>query len=253
MITQLLWWTGNALLFLILVRSFTKGFLGKYRLLFSYVGYVLLRSLVSFYLYAFQPGAYQFFYWYTEFLTICLGYCVIWEIYMQVLAGYAGVARMARAILTAVFLGVIGKVLITRRGGSFWPLNQTAVELERDLRTVQAVLFLVIVGLLLYYSIPVGRNLRGILSGYALYIGISLVQLSLRAHLGDNFQPWWHYLEPLAYDVTLAIWCVGLWSYAPNPTLAQEPALEQDYELLVSQATSFLLRMRNYIVRAVRS
>lgn len=252
MLTQALWWTGNALLALLLLRSLIGGFFGKYPLLFVYVSYVLVRSLLCFYIFVFHPTVYQFFYWYTEFLTVSLGYCVVWEIYRQVLGDYPGVVRVAQAILASVFLAVMARVLSNRLGGSVGPLNQTTVALERDLRVVQTVLLLVIVLLILYYAIPVGRNVRGILSGYGFFVGTSLLQLTLREHLGGSFQPWWEYLDPFAFDAMLVVWCVGLWSYAPSPSPQDDKAVEGDYELLVSHTTALLTRMRRHLLRGAR-
>ena len=79
-----------------------------------------------------------------------------------------GTARLARNVLALVFAVAVGKALAASlRGPLWWPAPTTA-ELERNLRAVQAFAILGLVILLVAYSIPLGRNLRGIVLGYAL-------------------------------------------------------------------------------------
>ncbi|MFQ5817389.1 MAG: hypothetical protein ACE5H2_05460, partial [Terriglobia bacterium] len=242
MLTQTLWWACNALLVLLLIRSITGRFLTKYLLFYIYLWWVLLDSLVSFYLYVVKPGAYQSFYWYAEFLSVAVGYCVIWEIYTQALRDYAGAARMARRLLSVIYVVVLAKVLAHTISGSAWSLAETTAVLERNLRTVQAFLLVAILGLLVYYAIPVGRNLKGIILGYGFFVGTIVMSLTVRSYLGAEFQPVWQYLPAAAYFVTLLIWCATLWSYHPNPKPKTEIALERDYGLLAAQTTRGIAR-----------
>jgi hypothetical protein len=61
MLAQLLWWTTNALEALLLIRSVKGGFFKRYPLFYLYLSYVLLESLLRFYVYSFKPGFYQIF------------------------------------------------------------------------------------------------------------------------------------------------------------------------------------------------
>ena len=253
MLTQILWWGGNALIALLLLRSVTERFFRKYPMFYGYLSYVLLESLLRFYIYVFHPSAYQSFYWWqTQFIGVALGYGVIWEIYHQTLTSYAGVARMARILLSAIFVAVVIKVLVGSLSDPVWSGPATAVDLERNLRTAQAILLITIVGLIAYYAIAVGRNLRAMILGYGFFIGASVISLTLRSYLGMRFQPSWQYLQQTIYDVTLAIWCAGLWQYAPNRVPRDKVMLECDYEVLAAQTTKLLDQVRTYLTGAVR-
>lgn len=252
MVTYAIWWLGNGLLALIMFRALLGRFVARYPLFYIYISWMLMRSLAGFFLYKFVPHGYQVFYWYTEFFTVSLGYCVIWEIFAQVFADHRGVARLSKVLLSVIFAAIVIKVVAGRLGGSVWPRGLDTAELELDLRVVQAVLFVVVVGLVVYYSIPVGRNLRSLMAGYGFFVSVALLQLTALSRLGEPFQAWWHYLEPAAYDATLVVWCVGLWSYAPNPRTERLDALEADYGLLVSNASMALARVRRYVLRVVR-
>ena len=165
---------------------------------------------------------------------------------------YPGAARMARNLLVAILAVVVGKTFLNALTGPVWSPARTTAELERNLRTVQAILLLAIVGLLAYYAIPAGRNLKGIILGYGLFIGASIVNLTLLSHLGVQFLPLWRYLPAATYTVTLLIWCFTLWSYQPNPQPEFEVGIERDYELFAARTAGFLVQMRTLLVKAIR-
>jgi hypothetical protein len=182
-----------------------------------------------------------------------LGYGVIWEIFRQALAPYPGVSRMARSALSAVFIAVVSKTFANTVSGPSWSLAKTTAEFERNLRTVHAILLAIIVGLIAYYAIPTGRNVKGMILGYGLFIGTSVIRLTLHSYLGDEFQVWWRYLAAMTYLVALLIWCSTLWSYQASPQPKAEVGIERDYQLLAARTTKLLIQVRAHLVRAIRA
>jgi hypothetical protein len=156
---------------------------------------------------------------------------------------------MARNALTAVFLIALVKGLLDASNG--WLPASAAVEIELALRTVQAVAILALVALFLLYSIPFGRNLRGILLGYGLFVGervICLTFVSLQTH---NF---WFYAYSASYMGALSLWIGYLWSYQPNPQpRADGTNLDDEYQKIATATQRWLQGMRGYLRRAVRS
>ncbi len=234
MFGQLLWWGGIALEGLLLIRAVSGRFFRSYPLFYLYLTHVFLVSLLRFFVYIFESGSYPSFYWWTEFLSVAVGCGVIWEIFRQALSQYPGAARMAKNALWAIFVAVVSMAFLNALTGPIWSAARTTAELERNLRTVQAILLFTIVGVLAYYAIPAGRNLKGMVLGYGFFIGASVINLTLRSYLGDGFQPWWQYLPALTYSATLLIWCSTLWSYQPNPQLEPDVGIERDYELVAA-------------------
>lgn len=258
MLTQLIWWAGILLMALMLFRSLQGGFFKQYSLFYFYLTWVLLDTLVAFMIYVthtdgYRSDVYRTYYWYAEFASLALGYAIIWEIYNQALAEYPGTKRIARVVVPGVFLVVLGKIFSHALSDSIWSLAETIPELERNLRTVQAMLLVVAVGLLAYYAIPVGRNLKGIILGYGFYVGLSLISLTLFSYSSETFKYWRLYLEPSGYVAALSIWTIYLWSYHPNPQPTTEVMLEQDYELLSAHTARAIARARNALLRAVRT
>ena len=95
MLAQTLWWTSNALIVFLLVRAVKGRFFTKYPVFYCYLGCVLLASFTRLYADFFEPGSYTRFYWYTEFLSIAVGYCIIWELYSKSLHSYPGVVQIS--------------------------------------------------------------------------------------------------------------------------------------------------------------
>ncbi len=252
MFGQLLWWAPNALAGVVVTQALRKGLFSRYAIFYTYLGYVFLESNLRLCIYLLKPGFYPSFYWYTQFLGVAVGYGVIWEIFRQALAQYPGAARMARNVLAAIFVVIVSKAFFNALTGPAWSPARTMAEFERNVRAVQAILLLAVVGLLAYYAIPAGRNLKGMILGYGFFIGTRVINLTLRSYLGDGFQAWWQYLPALTYFITLIIWCFTLWSYRPNPQPESEVGIERDYELLAARTSKLLTQARGHLVRGIR-
>jgi hypothetical protein len=250
MSTQILWWACNVLEALLILRAAQKRLYFMNSMFYLYLTSIFLTSLSRFYVYVAHPKVYPVFYWSTQFLSVIVGYGVVCAIYKQALEDYPGAARMGKAILIAVFMLVVGKAFGMAFFRSAWSPVATAEELEASLRTVQALLLAGVVGLLVYYSIPIGRNLKGLIVGYGFYIATCLINLNLRSFFGDWFQPWLSHFYSASYLIALLIWTFALWSYQPNPKPVSDVSLERDYQFLASRTRRLLETARSHIMGA---
>ncbi len=199
------------------------------------------------------PSLYKSFYWSAEFASAILGYGVILEIYSRSLTKFPGVARFIRVVLVAILLVITTRALAELFGGTLNPMAASAALLERDLRTVQAVLLGTLLGIFTIYRIPTGKNLRGIIVGYALYVGVRIIELTAYTQLKTADKIFVTKLEPVIFLICLVIWTIALWSRAPEPIADTASGIERDYDLLVQQTRTKLLRARTYLTRTVRS
>ena len=252
MFSLAVWLATLALESLILYRAARCRFLAKYVLFYSYVGFVLCLSSVRLVIYCVEPTFYRSFYWHTQSLSVLVGCMVVWEIYRRALGRFPGAARMARNLLLLLLLIVVGKVLANTPNVLAGWLTGTTAELERNLRAVQAVLLMGLLGVIASYRIPLGRNVWGMILGYGLFLGTSVINLTLRILLGDSFQIVWQYLQPLFYLSVLCVWSLTLWSYKTAAQPKTELTIEQDYQLLVATTRKYLLLARRYLGRAMR-
>ncbi len=109
-----------------------------------------------------------------------------------------------------------------------------------------------LVVLSLFYSIPFGRNLRGVLLGYGLFVGTSVIQLTFVTNSGSRFYSFWHHVNPGSYFVVLGLWVVHLWSYAPNPEPKTAVRLEEEYQRIAATTSRRLRAGRGYLAKVVR-
>ena len=253
MLSLVIWLAGLLVLALLLIRGVMGGLVRRYTLFYGYLSFVLVTSCFLVFIYFAKPSEYRHFYWYTEFPGVALGCGIVWDIYRGSLKRFPGAARMVRSVLLFLLAVVLSKVLVDTWNGTAWWPRGTVVELERDLRTVQAVVLLGLAIVISSYRIPMGKNLCGMMLGYGLFIGTNVITLALYALFGDAFKYAWLYLQPLSYNAMLCIWCITLWSYKPVPIPKTEPSIEQDYQVLVAATRRGLVQARTYVRKAMRS
>ena len=253
MLSSVLWILGPILESLIVVRAVQGNFLKEYKLFYSYIIWVFLRDLSLFAVYHSWPTAYAYVYWYSQFFSVLVGCGVVWEIYKVALANYPGAARMARSVLLFLFIITMSRIAVYAANNAKWLPGKTTLETEREFRIVQALLLIGLLALLAYYAIPAGRNLKGIILGYGVFLGTNLAQLTLRGFLGDKFQYWWQYIQPTTYILVLLIWCCTLWDFFPSPDSGLETRIEVDYHSLAYETRKRLRAAGSYIVKAIRS
>ncbi len=253
MLGQTIWWSCIALEIFLLVRGFAGRLWARYPVFYAYISFVWLQSLLRFSIFHFRPQEYKPVYWITEGLGVLAGCAVVFEIYRVGLAAYPGTARMARNLLGFVFVLASTKALVGAWNDPQWWLISTTMDLERLLRTVQSFAILALVVLFLFYAIPFGRNLRGILLGYGVFVGLSVIQLTFVTDSSSRFHNFWSYASPGSYFIVLGLWMVHLWSYLPNPEPKGAVRLEEQYQRVAATTAQRLREARGYLAKAVRS
>lgn len=231
--TMTIWWVGTVLEIMLLVRGVQGKQLRRFPVFYFYLLFVAANDFLRIAVYRWSPAYYSQVYWITQFLGLAIGSGVIIEVYRVALRQFPGAARMARFLLCVVF-GVIFVRAIATRSGEFIPwLASSSLMLERNLRIVQALALVTLATLFLWYAIPFGRNLKGILVGYSLFVGMSVAQYILWYDGWTPIQSVWPSVEALSYLLVLIVWTRALWSFQPVPA-AQSMQLEVDYEAIVS-------------------
>jgi hypothetical protein len=247
-----IWLVGIAFELVLVGRGVQRGLLRRYPVFYSYVSFVFISDIV---ILAIRPTArpYLYAYWATEFLGLLLGCLVFFEFYRVALKPYPGTARMARAMLAVLLVIAVIKTVVTVANIPKWWFNAQPAQVEGMLRVWQLLAILALILLFLFYSIPFGKNLRGILLGYGFFVCWSVLCLALVAAGVAKAETFWSYTYPISYVLSVVIWTVHLWSYQPNPVLDRAIPLEQEY-LRVAAATQRRLHdARGYLAKAVGS
>jgi hypothetical protein len=252
MISHLIWFAGIVLELLLVVRGIQHNLIRRYPIFFSYISFVFLSDILMF-SFHFSAGVYLYLYWVTEFLGLLLGCLVVFEFYRVALSSYPGTARMTRALLTLLFLLAMTKTIISTASVPRWWFNTTPAQVEGVLRVCELLAILSLTILLLVYSIPVGKNLRGILIGYGVFTSWSVICLALVAMGVAKADSLWSYTFAFSYLITLVVWTVSLWSYQPNPVPDRAIPLEQEYQRVAAATQRRLHNARGYLAKAVGS
>lgn len=249
MLSQTIWWTSNALEVCLLVRGVSGRLIFRYPVFYTYLLFVLLQSPIRLVAYRwYRDTWYGPVYWTTEFLGLAMGCVVVFEIYRVALAAYPGTAKMARNILLFLFVLALAKC-----GAAMWSDphlldDATPLQMERALRTVQAIAIVALITVFASYSIPFGRNLRGILLGYGLFIGERVICLTFVSVAGKDF---WFYAYSASYLMALSLWLGHLWSYQATPE-TEHAQLEQEYQVIAKATQGRLQEVREQLRKVVR-
>jgi len=243
---------GLLLELLLLLRGLQARLVTRYYFFYIYAVSVIVVTVTMVVAIWKVPAVYHGWYWPLQFGTLVTGYGILLEILNHVLAPYPGAEKFARFSGLMAFAAILCFALIAPR---IFPQQSpgTVIEFERDLRSIQAIFVFVLLAVIFYYGIPIGRNMKGMIMGYGLYVLTSLMSLAVRAYAGASFDRVWDVVQPLSYDGSLAIWLVALWSYCPNPSPDPNISLEEDYEALASKTKSVIGAIRNYLRKAARA
>lgn len=241
-----------ALEVILVTRGVQQGLARRYPAFYSYIAFVLATDTLV-YAVRYNEQVYLYFYWVTEFVSLVLGCLVLLEFYRVALASYPGTARMARAVLSVLFVVAMIKTVVKTMSVREWWFYATPAQVEGLLRVCQLLAILSLAGLFLFYSIPFGKNLRGILLGYGLFISWSVICLALVAAGVAKADSLWSYTFPFSYLLTLVVWTIHMWSYQPNPVPDPAIPLEQEYQRVAAATQRRLSTARGHLAKAVGS
>lgn len=247
MLSLVIWWAGIFLDAAILFRAFRAGIFAKYPYFYTYFTSIVVVDITRYFVYMHNPSGFRNWYWSTQFLSVAIGYGVILEIVRQSLARYPGAARFGRRILWASFVAVLTYITYKSVKLTNWSAAATGAELERDLRTVQALVLAGILILISHYRIEIGRNLKGIIAGYGAFIAFNVVNLAAQAYAGPSMQGALRNFQSYSFFIPQFVWLAALWSHQPAPAAAPGGRLESDYESFSRWTKGMLRTLRKSI------
>jgi len=253
MMNLIIWWSGILLESLVLYRGFRAKILSKYQFFYVYIASLLLADSSLYFIYTLNRASYEKWNWAAGFLNLVLGCGILLEIFKHVLAPYAGAERFARIAGLAAFGAIFCFAIFHPVVPDVAKVGARNAALEKDFLTVQAILLFGILGVVSYYGIEMGRNLRGMICGYGLCLATSLMTLALRSYIGPVFNTAWAVIQPIVYMTSLFVWLIALWSYHPNPVPDAGIRLEEDYEAFAARTRDMVGAMRTQLVKVARS
>src|SRR4029077_13166289 len=248
MLSQSIWWSSIVLEVFLLTRGVSGRLIFRYPAFYGYISFVLAQSIFRSFVHRWSEELYGSVYWTTEFLGLILGCWIVFEIYRVALAAYPGTAKMARKILLFLFVLALAKAAAALWSDPHMLADARALQMERALRTVHAIAIVALVSVFASYSIPFGRNLRGILLGDGLFVGERVICLTFVPVAGKDF---WFYAYSASYLVALSLWLGHLWSYPEIPQ-TESAQLERDYQRIARVTQGRLQEALEALIKALR-
>jgi len=252
MLTVVIWWVGVFFEALILIRGLRGRTLAKYPFFYLYIASLFVSDGALYVLYLVSPTSYPRWNWNAGLLNILLGCGILLETFRHVLLPYPGAEKFARRAGLVVFALIFSFLTIALLvAPDMFHSRLMNTHLERNLLAVQAIFLLCVVAVIRYYGIALGKNLRGMILGYGLCIGVTLMAFSVRFYAGPSFNRIWIYLQPLSYLFSLWIWTGAMWRFYPSPLSDPAVPLESSYESFVLGTKGMMGAMRSRLTRGV--
>ncbi|HKQ85453.1 MAG TPA: hypothetical protein VJS43_01655 [Candidatus Acidoferrales bacterium] len=242
---------GIFLQILVLFRGFIAANLRRFPFFYTYIASITAAALIGYHIYATEPNRWGSFFWPAQFITLLVGCGLVLEIFSHVLAAYPGASQFAKRFCYITFGLIFAYALVYIIISGPGSLANSEIALERNVRAAQILLFCVIVGSILHYGLELDQNMRGMMLGYGLYLGTSVVSLALRFYFGEKADVW-RTIQPVSFDLSLLIWLIALWNYRPNPAPTRDAGLETDYDVLVGLTRTGVRVLREHLGRSAR-
>ena len=239
------WSIALGLKLLLVGVALIKGLFRRFLFFYFYISLLTVFGMLRMYVHMFDYPQYLAVYWWTQFLIVCAGFWVTWEIFRLTLEGYQGVRKLASLAVIGVFTIVLSQFLLIAIDSN---ITVGVMGLEKNMRGVEVGLLCSLVALILYYRIPVGLNLLGIFLGYGIFLTSQMAALLLHNALGPSAQYWLNPFRQVIEFLVLFIWLVTLWKFHPKPELCTGE-LQEDYQILAVRTSKLLANARFYIKR----
>ena len=211
---------------LLLWRLSKRGLASRYPHLSVFVLYRFFGDAILFPINLYRPDWFAEAYWRLEAITLTLQFLVNWEFFRGFFSRRSTLHDIARKTLLAVAAAALPAfVWLSWSQTSSAPYSYAhfSPAVEQYFCLAQAILLLTPASLVLYYRVPLGRNLRGLCLGFGIYLlARSLDFASLQVF--RSFAPYWRLLTPTTFITMMAVWLWAFWGYAPAP---EQPRLNK--------------------------
>jgi hypothetical protein len=234
----------------LILRARQGRFLSAFPLFYSYIAFIFLGTPFVLLIYWVWPEHHASAFWFRFMITLVAEFAVLMEISDHVFAPYAAVRQLGRFLTIAIcalfFVFYILPPLLESR-----PSDVAIMELVKRSSLTKGLIIIVLLAAARYSRLPVGRNVAGIMLGFAIYLGINAANFALLEKYGaELYDPTFGVVGPLSFTLGALVWTVTMWRYEPALAKARKP-LEASGEF--AQPLSYQLwRFNTTLMRFLR-
>lgn len=195
-------------------RGFHRRLFSRYPVLFTYLAYTSVRSIVVSLPNVIASNSFAKIYWWSHIAAALIRFGIVAELQSQIFPSKSPIRSRSQITIAAALVMVAICFWVMGAGPGHYMFDAL-----RKIAFALAVWIVVVVGVARYHGIGIGRNIWGVAAGFLIFIGSELIHLSA-IDLVPQLWAVWRYVHPVAWVLMLAIWTFALWNYHPNPELA---------------------------------
>jgi hypothetical protein len=208
----------NSILAGLIFRVVATGLFRKYPCFFGYLLTASLQAIVLSFLSVDSPS-YIYPWMITQALLTCFGALIVLELYTLVLRDLTGIASAFRRYLKICLgLAIVGSLLLLGLEQTPRTTVSTFLVIDRALVTSLLIFVLMLTAFLVYYPVPINRNLVVYSIGYAVYFLAKASDLLVMNIFYTGVRPFGAVLVA-ASTVSMLFWLVGLSRQGEEKTL----------------------------------
>ena len=233
----------------LLWRAAQSRLLARFPLFYSYLVYVFVVTVVGLSVYWVRPSAHASVYWFCFVLSIIVEFAVLVEVSDHIFQPYPAIRDLGRSLTLLISLAFGAAYILPTL---FRAHGMRMALLDFALRTslTKAVILLVIFGAAHHFDLRMGRNVAGLLLGFAIYLGVNVANFACVERFGNVYAGVLWFMSPAAYTLCLLVWTGALWEFAPMPRKASlAPATGEDSEELAVELARFNNTLSRFLNR----
>jgi hypothetical protein len=158
-----------------------------------------------------------------QVVTAALRFGVALELTRCIFGAFPAAAVTARRVMLVILVfTAVTAITVSTPDATYTRLHAEAIP-----RLASAAIWILtaLAGLVLWYRLPLAPLPRAIMMGYAPYLLIFTIGMSLLFNAGSpRIRVWVGYVDPLAFFVLVHYWCQVAWRTAAESTLVHAPA-----------------------------
>jgi hypothetical protein len=210
--------TSLVALSLLVARGIQRGFASRLPFFYSYLSYMLLRTILDLGILWIAPQYYAASFWTGFALSQIVEFAVLIEISDHIFDRKSLLHKLGRLLCVATTVVFAALYLIPAllsngsRGGLILELAKRSI-------LTKAVIIVVLLAARRLYKQEIAPGISGILLGFCVYLCLNIANLALAEFYGEAvYGRVFSLLGPLSWTLGSVIWVVTLWNYQEGET-----------------------------------
>ncbi len=240
--------SGFLLLGSLILRGARSHVFRLFPLFYSYITFIFCGTLGLYLTLWLEPQRYATAYWIYFLVTILAEFMVLVEISDQIFRSYPAVRYLGRALTLLIAASLGGLYILptilqsTDRTGTLFDFTLRA-------SVTKAIILAVLFYVARHYASQLGRNVGGLMLGFAIYVGMNIATMAGAKAFGEGLfsQVFW-FMVPVSSVLGISIWVLSLWEYSPVPDRRRvAPVMGKDSEAVALELTRFNSELTKFL------